>query len=48
MIIRKTVTTLQKRIWRDKCATSKSWALYRVITYWFLFIPIYRYEQFID
>lgn len=48
MIIRKTHRTKRKKIYRDKHALDKIYALYRVTTYWFLCIPIYQTEQFID
>lgn len=49
MIIRKTQKTKVKKIRRDSYLTSqKKPALYRVTTYWFLFVPVFSYEEFID
>ena len=48
MIIRKTISTRIKGIYRDKYEDKKTKALYRVTTYWFLIIPIYQKEEFLD
>jgi hypothetical protein len=48
MIIRKTIKTKVKKIFRGKNENYKENALYRVVTYWFIFIPVYQCEQFID
>tara|TARA_R110000850_G_scaffold100316_4_gene207521 strand:- start:8376 stop:8522 length:147 start_codon:yes stop_codon:yes gene_type:complete len=48
MIFRKTHNTKKKKVLRGKFDTKKESALYRVYTYWFLFIPVYQYEEFIE
>jgi hypothetical protein len=48
MIFRKTHKTKQKKIYRDSLSSKKEYALYRVYTYWFLFLPVYQYEEFIS
>lgn len=48
MLIRKTLSTKQKKIFRGNFDCKKESALYRVTTYWFLFIPVYQFEQFIE
>jgi len=48
MFIRKTIETKKKLIFRGKYEKEKETALYRVTTYWFIFIPIYRYEEVIE
>ncbi len=48
MIIQKTSKTKIKNIYRDPDLSMRTMpAVYRVTTYWFLFIPVYRSEQFI-
>ena len=48
MLIRKTMRTKKKKIWTGKFDSKKSSTLYRVTTYWFLFLPVYSSETFID
>jgi len=48
MIFRQTHSTAKKDIFRGKFDTKKERALYRVYTYWFLFIPIYTRYEFIE
>lgn len=47
MILNITKTTKKKKIFRGSLDCKKSTALYLVTTYWFLFIPIYRTEEFL-
>lgn len=44
MILNKTRKTIRKKIHRDT-TSRKEYALYRVIMYWFLFIPVLRTEE---
>ena len=48
MLITKTLSTKKKKIFRGKFDAKKESALYRVTTYWFLFIPVYSKQEFID
>jgi hypothetical protein len=48
MLIRKTLSTKQKRIFRRKLDDYKEAALYRVTTYWFLFLPFYSFEEILE
>ncbi len=48
MLVRKTPSTKQKKIYRGRFDYKKESALYRVTTYWFLFVPVYSFEQIID
>lgn len=49
MLIRKTHSTRIKKIYRNKYKSDqKERALYRVITVWFLFIPIYQKEELVE
>lgn len=43
MIIRKTMHTKRKKIVVDRYGATEQ-RLFRVYTYWFLFIPFYRFE----
>jgi len=48
MIISKTMSTKKKKIFRGKFDSRKESALYRVTTYWFLFLPIYSNQELIE
>lgn len=48
MIIRKTSKTIKKKIYRNRYDLATTVALYRKVTYWFLFVPVYSYDVFID
>ena len=47
-MIRVTSKTMQKKIYKDKDDIHKKPAIYRVVTWWFLFIPIYSKQTFLD
>ena len=48
MIFSKTTKTVIKKIWRNTEQEYKGKAVYRVTTYWFLFIPVYTTQLCID
>jgi len=48
MLIRKTSKTVQKKIFRSAHDSYKKSVLYRVTTFWFLFIPVYSYSEFLN
>lgn len=48
MLFRKTSKTKVKKIFRNNDGGYKTKSLYRVTTYWFLFLPVYSYDEFIS
>lgn len=48
MLVRKTLSTKQKKIYRGRFDDRMEAALYRVTTYWVLFVPVYSFEQLIE
>lgn len=48
MLFRKTHSTKKKNIYKDKDIDYKHVSLYMVYTYWFLFIPVYTIEEFVE
>lgn len=48
MIFNKTSKTIKKRIWRNTEDERKKQAIYRVTTYWLLFVPLYSKQECID
>lgn len=48
MIIRKTLSTKQKRIYRGKFDAHKKAVLMQVETWWFLFIPVFKRERVVE
>ena len=46
MIIRVTHKTMIKKMYRSKDETNKRCAIYKVVTWWFCFIPVYSSGNF--